>query len=141
MSVLSIIVIVFPFLMTMFQWNITCHLRKYSKIKTEIYPCGMPKRIFSHETKVELSLILCVRLERYSSKSLRLSMLTPYACSFAKISSCGRRSNALERSIRTVPTTPDLSRQLCHLSVKLSNACWVLYVLNGNHTKQEIIYF
>ena len=42
-----------------------------------IEPCGTPRRIFNHDLKVESSLTLCVRLERQSCKSLRLSMSTP----------------------------------------------------------------
>ena len=39
-----------------------------------------------------------------------------------------REANPFERSIRIVPTTPDLSRQLCHLLIEFRNACCVPYL-------------
>ena len=49
-------------------------------------------------------------------------------CSLATIKSWGRESNALERSISIVPTTPDLSKQFCQLNKRLDKACCVLYL-------------
>ena len=54
-------------------------------------------------------------------------------CSLATIKSWGRDSNALERSISIVPTTPDLSKQFCQLSKRLDIACCVLYLERNSH--------
>ena len=47
-------------------------------------------------------------------------------CSLATIKSWSRQSNALERSISIVPTTPDLSKHFCQLNKRLDKACRVL---------------
>ena len=102
--------------------------------------CKFCKNTFFHRTPlvaVSTSLTLCVHLDRYSCESLRFFIPTPWACSFAEISSWGRQSVPLERSIRVAPTTPELSRQLGHLFLKFNNACWVL---NVNHIKEEIYF-
>ena len=111
-----------------FSTNYNMSFKKILKNWPRLESHGKPKRIFNHELKVESSLTLCVWMERLSSKSLRLFTPTLYACSFAKTGSWARQSNALKRSIRIVRTSLELSRQLCHLLFKFSNACWVLYL-------------
>ena len=66
---------------------------------------------------------------------------------FRQDSSWGRQSNALEGSIRIVPTTPELSRQLCHLLIKFNNGWSVVIIfnneycaLNGNHKKGDNLF-
>ena len=49
-----------------------------------------------------------------------------------------RQSNALERSISIVPTTPDFSKQFYQLNWRLDKACCVQYLQQNSHEERVL---
>ena len=117
------------------------------KVKSFIYmlnsrgprtdPCGTPHVTSSQELYVEFILTCCFQDVRYSKISLRLSFPKSYASSFASRSSCDVQSKALERSMRTIPTIPLLSRLFQHCSTSLIRACCGLWCSRNAQSKLE----
>ena len=67
----------------------------------------------------------------------RAVKLKPYEFNFAIIKSCGRQSNALERSVRRAPNTFPLSTAFFHFSVIAKRQCCTLYSFLNPHCYLE----
>ena len=68
-------------------------------------PCGTPEIISKISLIVPLMFTYCLLFLKYEKNRLSVFSSNPYASNLASNKSCGKQSNAFERSINSAPTT------------------------------------